>query len=56
MGALRKTGLKKGDKLLVFGIGDMVALTKLKQIEVFAKHLEQKLQGLRKIIKANGKK
>ena len=49
--------LKKGDKLLVFGMGcDMIAFSKLSQIEKFASHLTMKLEGIRKIIqKANQK-
>lgn len=44
--------LKKGDKLLVFGMGcDMLAFSKLSQMEQFASHLASKLEGIRTIIK-----
>jgi AbrB family looped-hinge helix DNA binding protein len=47
--------LEKGDKLLVFGMGrDMVALAKLSQFEKFEKHLSNRLESIRKIIKENG--
>jgi AbrB family looped-hinge helix DNA binding protein len=46
--------LEKGDKLLVFGMGDdMVAFTKLDHFERFEKHLSSKLENIRKIIKDN---
>ena len=49
----RKTmGLKKGEKLLVFGMGcDMVALTKLSKVEQFASHLSGRLDAIREVIK-----
>ncbi|MCR4323098.1 MAG: AbrB/MazE/SpoVT family DNA-binding domain-containing protein [Candidatus Azambacteria bacterium] len=44
--------LKKGDKLLVFGVGDdTVTLTKLARLEKFASHLEGRLTTIRRIIK-----
>ena len=44
--------LEKGDKLLVFGMGDdMVAFSKLSHFEKFEKHLSAKLDNIRKIIK-----
>lgn len=44
--------LKKGDCLLVFGMGEeMVALTKLSQIEKIASHLSEKLKMIDNIIK-----
>lgn len=47
--------LKKGDKLLVFGMGDdMVAFSKLSHFEKFEKHLSGRLDSIRKIIKQNG--
>jgi AbrB family looped-hinge helix DNA binding protein len=45
---------EKGDKLMVFGMGDMVALTKFSEFEKFEKHLSKKLDAMRKIIKQNG--
>jgi AbrB family looped-hinge helix DNA binding protein len=44
--------LKKGDKLLVFGMGcDMLAFSKLSKIEQFASHLATRLDAIREIIK-----
>ncbi len=44
-------GLKKGDKLLVFGMGcDMVALSKLSKVEQFASHLSGRLDAIREVI------
>ena len=38
--ARESMGIKKGDKLLVFGMGcDMIALTKLSKVKQFALHL-----------------
>lgn len=47
--------LKKGEKLLVFGMGcDMIAFSKLSQVEQFATHLSRRLETIRTIIrKAN---
>jgi len=45
-------GLKKGDKLLVFGMGcDMVAFSKLSKVEQFASHLSGRLDAIREVIK-----
>jgi len=45
-------GLKKREKLLVFGIGyDMLAFTKLSKVEELTLHLAAKLEFIRKIIK-----
>ncbi len=50
--ARESMGIKKGDKLLVFGMGcDMVALTKLSKVEQFASHLSGRLDAIREIIK-----
>ena len=47
-------GLKKGEKLLVFGMGcDMVAFSKVDQLEKFAAHLNKRLEKIRKVIKEN---
>ena len=44
--------LKKGDKLLVFCVGDdTVTFTKLARLEKFASHLEGRLTTIRRIIK-----
>lgn len=43
--------LKRGDKLLVLGIGqDMLALSRLDNLEKLANHLEAKLKGIRTIL------
>lgn len=50
--ARKEMNLKKGDRLLVFGIGeDMVALAKFSQIEKIASHLSDKLKMIDDIIK-----
>ncbi len=52
MEARKALGLKKGEKLLVFGMGcDMVAFSKLSKVEQFASHLSNRLGAIRKIIK-----
>lgn len=53
----RKTmGLKKGEKLLVFGMGDdMITFSKLSNLEKFASHLANKLEAIREIIKKTNK-
>ena len=44
--------LKKGDRLLVFGMGeDMITFAKLSQIEKIASHLSKKLKIIDDIIK-----
>jgi len=53
--ARKAMNLKNGDKLLVFGMGcDMVAFTKLSNVEKFASHLAGNLQTIRSIIKKTG--
>ncbi len=48
--------LEKGDKLLVFGMGeDMIAFSKLSELEKFASHLSEKLESIRTIIKKSEK-
>ncbi len=50
--ARKALGLKTGDKLLVFGMGgNILALTKSEQLERFADHLSQRLEGLREVLK-----
>ncbi len=45
-------GIEKGDKLLVFGMGcDMLAFSKLSELEQFASHLSGRLDAIRSIIK-----
>ena len=44
--------VKKGEKLLVFGMGrEMVTLMKLSNAEQLAFHLSRKLQAIREVIK-----
>lgn len=55
--ARKAMGLKDGEKLLVFGMGcDMIAFTKLSNVEKFASHLSNNLQSIRTIIKKSGTK
>ena len=45
-------GLKKGEKLLVFGMGcDMLTLTKLSKLEQFESHLASRLEAIREVLK-----
>lgn len=45
--------LKKGEKLLVFALGDgMLALTKLAHLTRFEKHLTNRLRSIRKVVRA----
>lgn len=45
-------GIKKGEKLLVFGMGcDMLAFSKLSKVEQFTSHLSGRLGAIREIIK-----
>jgi AbrB family looped-hinge helix DNA binding protein len=50
--ARKAMSIKKGDKLLVFGMGcDMLAFSKLSKVEQFASHLANRLNAIREIIK-----
>jgi AbrB family looped-hinge helix DNA binding protein len=50
--ARESMGLKKGDKLLVFGMGcDMLTFSKLSEVEQFATHLSSRLDTIREVIK-----
>jgi len=52
--ARKAMGIKKGDKLLVFGMGcDMLAFCKLSKVEQFASHLANRLNTIREIIRKN---
>ncbi len=52
--ARKALGFKKGEKLLVFGIGTgSVSFTKLASIERFEAHLSKRLEAVRKVIKKN---
>jgi len=47
--------LKKGEKLLVFGMGhDMLVFSKLSKLEKFASELSDRLKAIRQIIKKTG--
>ena len=49
--ARERMQLQKGDKLLVFGMGcDMIAFTKLSNIEKFASNLSNQLETIRDVI------
>jgi AbrB family looped-hinge helix DNA binding protein len=43
--------LKKGEKLLVFGMGEMIALMKFSNLKKFMEYLEKHLKSLKEIIK-----
>ncbi len=47
--------LKKGDKLLVFSFGEDLAFSKPARMEAFAKHLEQRVKGIRTALKKGRK-
>ena len=49
--ARQSLNLKKGEKLLVFGIGDLLAISRLANLEKFAAHLTEHLGQIRAIIK-----
>ena len=50
--ARKAMSIKRGDKLLVFGMGcDMLAFAKLSKVEQFASHLSGRLDAIRGIIK-----
>ena len=55
--ARKSMNIKKGDKLLVFGMGcDMLAFCKLSKVAQFASHLANRLNAIREIIKKANKK
>jgi len=50
-------GLKKGEKLLVFGMGhDMITFSKLSKVEQFESHLSARLDLIRGVIKRSKSK
>lgn len=54
--ARERMQLQKGDKLLVFGMGcDMIAFTKLSNMEKFASNLSNQLETIRGVIKKSKK-
>ena len=51
VGARKAMDIKKGEKLLVFGMGcDMLVFSKLSKVEQFASHLASRLNTIREII------
>ncbi len=53
--ARKAMGLKKGEKLLVVGVGhDILALSKLSDIQHLISKLQSKIQKLKKIVKKVG--
>lgn len=49
--------VKKGEKLLVFGMGkDMIILSKLSNLEKFVSHMSKRLESIREIIKKTNNK
>lgn len=55
--ARKSMALKKGHKLLVFGLGDdMISFSKLSGLEKFASVLSERLKSVREIIKKEGNK
>jgi AbrB family looped-hinge helix DNA binding protein len=55
--AREKMNLQKGDKLLVFGMGcDMIAFSKLSNLEKFASHLSKQADAIREVINKSNKK
>jgi AbrB family looped-hinge helix DNA binding protein len=51
--ARKAHGLKKGEKLLVFSMGDNIVFTKLSGLEKFESHLAQRLGAIRELIEKN---
>lgn len=48
--------IEPGDKLLVFSMGhDMLVMTSLSQVETIAKHMSDKLDMIRGVLKAASK-
>lgn len=45
--------LEKGDKLLVFSMGDNIVFTKLEGLEKFEEHLANRLSAIRELIQNN---
>lgn len=55
--AREELNIKKGEKLLVFGIGeDMIAFSKLDNFEKFANHLSKQLSAMRGLVNKIDKK
>ncbi len=46
--------IKKGDKLLIFGMGtDVLIFSKISNLEKMASHLSSRLKGIQELIKRN---
>ncbi|MFA6525391.1 MAG: AbrB/MazE/SpoVT family DNA-binding domain-containing protein [Patescibacteria group bacterium] len=51
--AREKMNLKKGEKLLVFSMGNgMIALSKLENLAKFEQHMAQRLDAIRKAVRS----
>lgn len=48
--ARKNLKLEDGDKLLVFGFGDMLAFSKISQLEKLAEHLSKHLSSIKEVI------
>lgn len=51
--ARKAHGLNKGDKLLVFSMGENIVFTKLSGLEKFEEHLARRLSTIRELIEKN---
>ena len=51
--ARKAHALEKGEKLLVFSMGDNIVFTKLAGLEKFEEHLEKRLTAIRDLIDKN---
>jgi AbrB family looped-hinge helix DNA binding protein len=51
--ARKAHGLKKGEKLLVFSMGDNIVFTKVSGLEKFESHLTRRLGAIRELIEKN---
>jgi len=49
--ARRSFKLKQGDKLLVFGMGEMIVCMKIANLEKVASHMASKLSEIRSLLK-----
>jgi bifunctional DNA-binding transcriptional regulator/antitoxin component of YhaV-PrlF toxin-antitoxin module len=51
--ARKMAKLKKSDKMLIFGMGDFLLLSKLSNLKKIASYLDNRLTMMRKIIRKN---
>lgn len=49
--ARRDLEIKKGDKLLIFGVGNFLTVMRISNLKKFADYLEKELKVIAKIIK-----